>query len=181
MLAQHWKKSTLLILIIIGPWGFSVLTTSCDKESPIYEVVDQEILVLEEGNYTEVIITLHFQLREVGTAWILDSNSFWTPLYAFTPEPPTIVNKVIGLNITGSSDYSENFPSGSELISLFRITDSRYSQYELTYPKTLFERDLFLFLKEAPDDNLSTTLTIATTFDNGLMLVSESPPVSITR
>lgn len=182
MIYNFWKRSILTFVVLFAPMLFSMVLLSCrdDDDDPILEIVGQDIQVLQEGIYTDVLIYVQYKLNEISTSRLFNSNSLLNPLYATSPGPPNIISLITDLNITSPIDFNSDFPAGSELLSIFQIELYQDSDEDESFPIKIGEnRGLFLSLKVAPAINILATFEITTTLDDGTVFTSQSEPLKI--
>ena len=142
MIYNFWKRSILTFVVLFAPMLFSMVLLSCRDDDPILEIVGQDIQVLQEGIYTDVLIYVQYKLNEISTSRLFNSNSLLNPLYATSPGPPNIISLITDLNITSPIDFNSDFPAGSELLSIFQIelyqdSDEEPNQDVNEEPKTV--------------------------------------------
>ncbi len=174
------KKSILTILVLFAPIYFSIIILSCNNKDSIFEIVGQEIMILQEGSYSNVLLNIHYKLNEISINEPSNSNSILSPLLAASPSPINIITLVTDLSITSSVDYNSDFPAGSELLSILRVELYPDANDDLSFPIKIGDnRGLFLYLKEAPAIDIVTTFEITTTLDNGRVFTSQSQLLEI--
>ena len=179
----HWKSVALTSILIIGPVMLSMMSTSCDNEIPIYEIIDQETFAIKEGKYPDVLIQIRYIPRVISAALNAPYKEVSGVLYATSPAPPRIINKISQLSITMNETYSQNYPANAELNSLFDVVDHPdKSSPSLNYPIEIGENwSLYLYLREPPDIDLNTRFTITTTMDNGRVMTSQTTFITILK
>jgi len=172
------RKIILSSSILFIPVIVLMTVLSCDNEIPKFEIVGQEIFILQEGIYSDVLINIDYTLNEITSNGL--PISFTNFLYATSPAPPDIINLIENISIISSTDYHQNLPAGSELISIFGINLYPNTEDNMPFPIKIGEnRGLFLYLKVAPDKDIVMTLEITTALDNGEIFTSESESFDI--
>jgi hypothetical protein len=179
-ISMKHKKIILLILLMANPVFTSVFFIGCDDyERPVVEIISQETLVLEEGNYTDVLIEIQYGVKKVSALPSPIALPF-TPLYAYSPAPPRISNRVTSIKITSDVAFDVGYPAGADVISYFNILDHPTSPDPLDYPLAPYGSfSVYLKMNKALPQDITAVLTITCTFENGLELTSVTEPVTI--
>lgn len=178
----QWKTGVLTFALIVGPVLLSMMSTSCDNKISIFEIINQETISITEGKYSDVLIQIRYIPIVVGTAWAPNTEAP-EALYATSPAPPRITNKVSELSITMNETFSGNYPAFSELISLFKVVQyPDMSIPAVTYPVQIDDNwSLYLYLQVAPDVDINTKFNITTTMDNGRVITTETTFITILK
>ncbi|MCG7535066.1 hypothetical protein [Pseudoalteromonas sp. OOF1S-7] len=153
-----------------------------------------------EVTYQDIVFGLDTQTMSVTTASWLDiphSFSLITKAYALSPVPPQTEENIVSIKITSATDFSQAYPSGSNLNALFSVTYADALNKYYTYKnetKTFFTVEEYvqygqangglnagftrnLILNTGPDYPASMTFYIEIELDNGKTFSLETQEV----
>ncbi|MCO7187962.1 MULTISPECIES: hypothetical protein [unclassified Pseudoalteromonas] len=171
-----------------------------DIQNPEYNR-DTPYQVAEEVTYQDIVFGLDTQTMSVTTASWLDiphSFSLIKKAYALSPVPPQTEENIVSIDITSASDFSQAYPSGSNLNALFSVTYAdalnKYYSYK-NETKTFFTVEEYvqygrangglnagftrnLVLNSGPDYPVNMTFYIEIELDNGKIFSLETQEVA---
>ncbi|TMP34245.1 hypothetical protein [Pseudoalteromonas rubra] len=174
-----------------------------DTQNPEY-IRDTPYQVAEEVAYQDIIFGLDTQTMPVTTASWLDiphSFSLIKKAYALSPVPPQTEENIVSIDITSATDFSQAYPSGSNLNGLFSVTYAdalnKYYSYK-NETKTFFTVEEYvqygrangglnagftrnLVLNSGPDYPVNMTFYIEIELDNGKIFSLETQEVALKR
>ncbi len=180
ILRNFWKRFVFTLIFLSIPVIFSTILPGCNPGNPELEIIGQEIIVLEEGSYSDVLIYVAYTLKELSDNFPFYKEFGSGNLYATSPAPPNVITLITDLNITSTTAYNADYPAGSELLPLFQIGLYNDSDENEAFPIKIGEnRGIFLFLKIPPDTVIQASFEITTTLNNGRTFTSLSEPLQI--
>jgi len=107
------------------------------------------------------------------------SFSLFSQAQACSPLPPTATQHLVNISIVSDNDYSEDYPAGSELASVFApikylATEFPHTALDTFSGKNLpAPRQLSLYLLQEPEHNRQN-FTITITLDDGNIFIVET-------
>ena len=179
---KTYIKLLLPALVLLSPGFFSLLFSGCDSKATVFEIIGQEVQILKEGPYTDVLIQVRYQTKVVSLRPSQKENTFVTSAYATSPAPPKFTNNLSDFKITANMDFDAAHPAGSNLLDRFNVVDPD-SPYPITsFPHTVGEnRAVYLKLKQAPSNDLAVVFNITSSFDNGFEATTVTKAISILK
>ncbi|TMP28244.1 hypothetical protein CWB99_12605 [Pseudoalteromonas rubra] len=171
-----------------------------DAQNPEYNR-DTPYQAAEEVTYQDIVFGLDTQTMSVTAASWLDiphSFSLITKAYALSPVPPQTEENIVSIDITSATDFSQAYPSGSNLNALFSVTYADALNKYYTYKnetKTFFTVAEYvqygqlngglnagftrnLVLNTGPDYPAKMTFYIEIELDNGKIFSLETQEVT---
>ena len=171
------RHLTALLIVLLGPSVFTAIV-GCDDDRPVYHILQQDAVVLEDGIFSDVVVEIQYdvkrvaQIRGIGTL----STSFAT-----TPAPPKLRHPITSFEITSSVSFGPNYPAGSDVTTFFDVFDHVDSTTPLTLPiRTLEGFRHYLKMNQGAATDIETTLTIEVTLENGEKFSSSTDLMLIT-
>lgn len=141
---------------------FSVELKSLDSSETFASTENSWLYLTSTTHIANIGITSSLTQKRTKPYFSLFKNA-----YATSCVPPAIKEEMVYINIFSNADYSNDFPAGSSLNTLF------YSKLNLTLEEHIYYSELYsysgidLFIKEMPTLDKNHTFTIEIELDNG--------------
>ncbi len=95
ILRNFWKRFVFTLIFLSIPVIFSTILPGCNPGNPELEIIGQEIIVLEEGSYSDVLIYVAYTLKELSDNFpfyycdfvFSDADKYWYTQYFKDVDP----------------------------------------------------------------------------------------------